>query len=45
VLLRIAPELEVRVARRAIAAATPANAEHEPEVLEEPEPPGPTAGT
>jgi preprotein translocase subunit YajC len=34
VLLRIAPELEVRVARRAIAGVTPNEAEEEPEELE-----------
>jgi preprotein translocase subunit YajC len=36
VLLRIAPQLEVRVARRAIAGVTPAEADEEPEALEEP---------
>src|SRR5947208_2405060 len=34
VLLRIAPELEVRVARRAIAGVTPAHADEGPEELE-----------
>jgi preprotein translocase subunit YajC len=48
-LVRIAPELEVRVARRAIAGVTPEPDEDEPaaelERPEEPDPPAPTPGT
>ncbi|MEP6812004.1 MAG: preprotein translocase subunit YajC [Actinomycetota bacterium] len=44
VLVRIAPELDVRVARRAIAAVTTPEPE-ELEAPEEPEPTGPTPGT
>jgi preprotein translocase subunit YajC len=49
VMVRIAPQLEVRVARRAIAGVTPppaeAEADAELERAEEPEPPEPTPGT
>jgi preprotein translocase subunit YajC len=41
VIVRIAPEIDVRVARRAIAGVVTA----EPEELEAPEPTGPTPGT
>jgi preprotein translocase subunit YajC len=47
-MVRIAPELEVRVARRAIAGVTPEPQAAEPAELErpeEPEPPAPTPGT
>ena len=46
VTVRIAPELDVRVARRAIASVTPAAREPaELEAPEEPDPTGPTPGT
>jgi preprotein translocase subunit YajC len=50
VMVRIAPQLEVRVARRAIAGVTPPDepevaADHELERAEGPEPPEPTPGT
>jgi len=49
VMVRIAPELEVRVARRAIAGVTPppeaGEAPDELEPAEAPEPPEPTPGT
>ena len=48
VTVRIAPQLEVRVARKAIAGVTPPPVADEPEQLErpeEPEPPEPTPGT
>jgi preprotein translocase subunit YajC len=47
-MVRIAPQLEVRVARRAIAGVTPEVEETEAAELErpeEPEPPAPTPGT
>jgi preprotein translocase subunit YajC len=45
VLLRIAPNLDVRVARRAIAGITPQPEPEEPEAAPEPEESGPTPGT
>jgi preprotein translocase subunit YajC len=45
VLVRIAPELDVRVARRAIAGVVTPDEPEELEAPEEPEPTGPTPGT
>jgi len=48
VLVRIAPDLDVRIARRAVAGVTAAEESDEPEELEapaEPEQTGPTPGT
>ena len=45
VLVRIAPELDVRVARRAIAGVVTPDEPEELEAPEEPDPTGPTPGT
>ena len=45
VIVRIAPELDVRVARRAVAGVTPSDEPEELEAPPEPEQTGPTPGT